>query len=84
MTKELKRRVENLLREITKQYDLEIEAMGIEVDHVHIFLSAPPKYSPVKIVEVLRSIGSKAVFEEFLGLKKEFFARQSSGVIGIS
>jgi putative transposase len=48
--------------------------MGIEVDHVHIFLSAPPNYSPVKIVEVLKSISSKEVFKEFAELEKELWA----------
>jgi len=74
LTKPLKKRVEELFREIAEQYDFEIDAMGVEVDHVHIFLSAPPKYSPAKIVEVLKSISSKVVFEEFLGLEKQLCA----------
>lgn len=74
LTKQLKRRVEDLFREIAGQYDFEIDAMGVEVDHVHIFLSAPPKYSPAKIVEVLKSISSEAGFEEFPGLEKELWA----------
>ena len=73
MTKELNRRVEELFREITKQYDFEIDAMGIEEDHVHIFLSGAPKYSPAKIVEVLKSLILKEVFEEFSWLKKELW-----------
>jgi len=74
LTEELKKRVGELFREIARQYDFEIEAMGIEVDHVRIFLSASPKYSPAKIVEVLKSISSRVVFEEFPGLKKELWA----------
>ncbi len=74
LTKELKKRVEELFRKIARQYDSDIDAMGIEFDHVHIFLWAPPKYSLAKIVEVLKSISSRAVFEEFPGLKKELWA----------
>jgi len=74
LTKQLKDRVEELFRAVAEQYDFEIDAMGIEVDHVHIFLSASPKYSPAKIVEVLKSISSKEVFKEFPELEKELWA----------
>lgn len=74
MTKELKNRVEELFRVIAEQYDFGIDVMGVEVDHVHIFLSASPKYSPAKIVEVLKSISSKEVFKEFPELEKELWA----------
>ncbi len=69
----MKKRIEELFREIAGQYEFEIDTMGIEVDHVHIFVSAPPKYSPAKIVEVLKSISSKVVFQEFPWLKKHLW-----------
>ena len=74
LTKQLKKRVEELFGAVAEQYDFEIDAMGVEVDHVHIFLSAPPKYSPAKIVEVLKSISSREVFKEFPELEKELWA----------
>jgi putative transposase len=74
LTKELKKRVEELFREIAQQCEFEIDAMEVMSDHVHIFLSAPPRYSPAKIVEVLKSVSAKKVFEEFPWLGKDLWA----------
>lgn len=74
MTKDLKKRTEELLREVGEQYEIEIETTGIEVDHVHIVVSAPPKYSAANRVEVSRSVVSKVVFQEFLWFKKHLWA----------
>ena len=74
LTKELKKRVEELFREIAQQCEFEIDTMEVMSDHVHIFLSAPPRYSPAKIVEVLKSVSAKKVFEEFPWLEKDLWA----------
>ena len=74
LTKELRRRVEELFREIAVHYEFKIDAMEVMSDHVHIFLSAPPRYAPAKVVEVLKSISSKVVFEEFPWLEKHLWA----------
>jgi putative transposase len=76
LKKELEKRVEELLREMARQYDFEIDAMEVEVDHVRMFLSAPPKYSSARIVEVLKPIGSNVEFEEFGRLKKELWVEE--------
>jgi REP element-mobilizing transposase RayT len=33
-----------------------IDAMDIVEDHVHVFLEAPPRLSPSRIVQILKSI----------------------------
>ena len=66
--------MEELFREIAQQCEFEIDAMEVMSDHVHIFLSAPPRYSPAKIVEVLKSVSAKKVFEEFPWLAKDLWA----------
>ena len=42
-------------------------------DHVHIFLSFPPRYSIAKVVGMLKSISASEIFEKFSELKKELW-----------
>ena len=68
------KRVEEIFREIAEIYEFDIETMAVVEDHVHIFLSAPPKYSPGEIVRILKSRIAKAVFQEFPEVRRELWA----------
>jgi putative transposase len=64
---DLSKRVEEVFREVAKVYEFDIERMAVVEDHVHIFLGAPPKYSPGDIVRVLKSKSAKVWYlENFL------------------
>ena len=43
---EIKKFLEGLFREIAQEYRFEILAIEIMPDHIHLFVSAPSKYSP--------------------------------------
>jgi putative transposase len=47
--------------------------MEVKDDHVHLFLSAPPRYSPAKIVQVMKSISAKMVFKQSPEVKKQLW-----------
>ena len=66
---ELRKRAEELLREIGEQ--CEIDTMVVMGDHVHVFPSSHPRYSASKIVEVLKSNPCKKVFEGFSWFRKQ-------------
>ena len=70
LKKEVEKRIKELFEEIAQQYEFEIDTMEIMSEHVHVFLSAPPKYSPAQIVNVLKGISSRKIFEEYSWLKK--------------
>lgn len=74
LTEDIQRRLKEIFQEIAEQYEFEIEAMEVMVEHVHIFLSAPPKYAPSEIVNILKGISSKKVFEGFPWLKQYLWA----------
>ena len=65
--------LERLLTGICERYDFTIEEMAIAQDHVHIFLSAPPRYAPSKIVEILKGITAKELYRRFPSLKQQLW-----------
>jgi len=60
-------------QEISERYEFEIDTMEVKDDHVHLFLSAPARYSPARIVQITKSISAKMVFEQFPEVKKELW-----------
>ena len=47
--------------------------MEVMEDHVHIFVEAPPKYSPAQVVQIMKSISAREVFREFPELRKQLW-----------
>lgn len=73
LSEEIAKRVEEVFGEIAEVYEFEIDRMAVVEDHVHIFLSAPPKYAPGEIVRILKSRSAKVVFKEFTDVRKELW-----------
>ena len=45
-----------------QEYDMIIDTVEVVKDHVHIFLEAPPRLSPSRIVQMLKSISAREIF----------------------
>ena len=73
---QLRERVAGLFHEIAQEFGFEIDTLEVAVDHVHIFLDFPPRYSIAKVVGILKSISASQVFEEFPQLRKQLWARE--------
>ena len=50
---EMKGRLKEIFSEIAEQYEFEIEEMSVQKDHVHLFVCAPPRYSPARLADIL-------------------------------
>lgn len=59
--------------EINERYDIEIEQMGADKNHIHLLCSAHPKVSIGAIVRVYKSITARELFTTFPELKKELW-----------
>ena len=66
-------RLKEIFQEIAERYECEIDTMEVMEDHVHLFLSAPPRYAPAEVVQIMKSISAKKVFQEFPQVKDELW-----------
>jgi len=58
---------------IQERYEIEIEAMGIDRDHIHLLCGEHPKLSPRQIVRIFKSITAKEIFKRKPSMKKELW-----------
>ena len=69
----LNERLKEIFLKIAEEYDFLIDTMEVMPDHVHIFLSFPPKHSIAWVVRALKSLSSWQMFEEFSWLRKHLW-----------
>jgi len=65
----VKERIEN----ICEQYQWEQLALEVMPDHIHLFVSSPPKVAPLTIATTIKSILTVDVFKQFQSLKQTNF-----------
>ncbi len=66
---DIRDRIAQLFYEIAKRHDFEIDILEVAADHVHVFLSFPPRYAISKVVGMLKSISASIVFQEYPEVK---------------
>ena len=70
LTGNIAKRLSELLRETAKSNEIEILNESIQPDHVHLFVSAPPRLSPAKIVNIFKGFTGRRLRQEFIFLLK--------------
>ncbi|WP_410330263.1 IS200/IS605 family transposase [Marinobacter sp.] len=71
-------RLKELLAGIATQYGVEILAVEVMSDHVHLFVSAPPKFSPAEIVRLFKGIPSRKLTKEFESLRCQYWGEHAT------
>lgn len=61
----LEDRFKEAVSQICRQNQIEILALECHIDHVHLFLSAMPKYSPADIMRIVKGNSSRVLLNEF-------------------
>ena len=72
--KEVSDYLKTIFNMIAEEYEFRIDTMEVMEDHVHIFVEVPPKYSPARVVQIMKSISTREVFKAFPNLRKQLWA----------
>ena len=59
-----------ILRELCDRKGVEIIEAECCPDHVHMFVATSPEMAPAKLIQVVKSITARKVFERFPGIKR--------------
>jgi putative transposase len=63
--------MKEICREIEKRYYIWFDSIGHEEDHVHFVIEVAPKYSPSRIMQIVKSILAIQFFKKFPKIKEE-------------
>lgn len=73
LVKEVKPRLKEILLELCNWLDITIIEGAICSDHVHMYLSVPPKYAPAEVMKFLKGKSAERLRDEFPELRKRYW-----------
>jgi putative transposase len=73
---EIRESLKEVFQTIAAEYEFDIDTMEVMADHVHIFVEAPPRYSPSQIVQIMKSISAREIFKQYPKLRKQLWAHE--------
>ena len=77
--------VKDIMLEIEKRYYIAAETIGFDEDHVHLLVQAAPRYSPSRVIQIIKSLTARELFAKFPEIKKELWGGEfwsDGGYIG--
>jgi putative transposase len=80
LTKEVGYRARDIIRQVCDQNDIQIISGVVSKDHVHLYISYPPKYSVSDIVKWFKGRSSRKLQEEFPQLGKRYWGKHFWGI----
>jgi putative transposase len=69
----IEERIKELSKEIEERYEITMEQIGLDQDHIHLLCSFHPKYSVGSVVQKFKSITARELFKTFPELKRELW-----------
>ena len=66
-------KIKDIFRTIAPYYDIQIGEINWLADHIHLTASAPPRIAPSRIIQILKSVSTRMLFQEFKWLKNYYW-----------
>lgn len=73
LVEDVKPRLKEILLELCNWLDITIIEGAIRSDHIHMYLSVPPKHSPSEVMKILKGKSAERLREEFPKLRKKYW-----------
>jgi REP-associated tyrosine transposase len=67
--------VREIIRQLCEWKNIEIIAGNVQLDHVHLVISIPPKHSVSEVVGFLKGKSAIKMFDKHMALKKRYWGR---------
>jgi putative transposase len=69
---ELRKYLGPVLRELAQQREAAVEEGHLQIDHVHMLLSIPPKYSVAQVIGYIKGKSAIHIARSYLGKRQNF------------
>jgi putative transposase len=72
---ELEKSLRAIIRQLCAWKQIEILAGNVQVDHVHLVIAFPPKYSVAEVIGFLKGKSAIKLFDRHVDLKRRYWGR---------
>ena len=72
---EIKEELKNILSRLCENMDILIIQGKILADHIHLYVSVPPKYSPAYVMKILKGKSAEMLSKKYPELKKKYWGQ---------
>ncbi len=73
LSKPIEQKIKAISMDIQERYEITIEQIGCDLDHIHLLCSFHPKYSIGSVVQKFKSITARELFKTFPELKRDLW-----------
>ena len=75
LTGEVKDELQTILGQICENMDIIILQGKIQSDHVHLYISVPPMYSPSEVMKKLKGKSAERLWKRFPELRRKYWGQ---------